>query len=449
MTAVARAVLLCAARRVGWRPLGLAIALPALAFVAGRRAGPSLADAVSSSRPLALGLALGLGGAAVVAGSIAALVLTRWRFLGSQLAAAPISPAALFVAVTLVPLLAGAVVASAVESAFLVPAVGGRTPVVLAAGLAGFALGAAAAEALAGVRSSPRMAGILAGVAGLWAAGTVGAGTGAVVGPFGYLGLALRGEPAAAGRHGPALAAIAVAALGLWVAAGAARREDRASRSPARVLVPVGGRQLPAAFATALKRYGRWPELRRAGWAAAVLAGGGGLLLVAHVGAVAVSLVGPLAVLGAAIFPLASAGIDREAEWLWRSAPVRRSRLAAAATLAAVALGLAHVLVGVGPAAAWARAPGSTLLQVAGAAVFVLAAAAIAGALVPWRSERPAEELATCAAFLGVAGGLWLTLGRAVDVLGGGTLVNVAMLAAVALAAPALAGAVAERVGGW
>jgi hypothetical protein len=446
MTAAVLAGLLCARRRLGRRSLAVAVVLPALAFLAGRRAGPPLAAAVGSNREAALATALGLGLTAALAGAVTALVAPRRRFLGPQLAAAPVSQAALFAVVTFVPLLLAGGAASVIEVAFLVPAFGADAPFALAAGWAGFALGAALADAVAGLRSSPVGGTALVGTAaGLWGLAAAGAGTGALFGPFGYLGLALRDEAAVVGTPGPALAAIVVLSLGLWGVAGAARPDEERPRGPVLVLLPVGPRPLAAGFAAALKRYGRRSDLRRATWAAAVVAGGAGLALAVYAGAAAVQLAGPLAVLGASVVPLAGAGIDREADWLWRAVPVRRWSTAATSGIAAVALGSAVVAVGVGPAAAWTRAPGSALLTVLAVTVFVLAAALIAGSLVPWRSDRQAEELATCVAFVGVAGGLWLALGRAAEALGGGTLATAVVLTAEGVLALAAAGALAER----
>jgi hypothetical protein len=443
MSALVGAGLLCARRRVSWPLVVAALVLPGLAVLAGRRAAASLGQAIESGRPVALSTALGLGGTAIVAGMVVALAAPRRRFLGSQLAAAPLSPVALFAAVTLAPLLLAGAAASAIEAAFLVPAVGGAAPVALAAGWAGFALGAATAEGLLG-RPALRAA-VLAAVAGLWTLGAAGTGTGALAGPFGYLGLALRGEPARVGPPGPVLTLLAVIALGLWALAAAARPEDAAARRDPRPVLPVGRRPLPAVLAVALKRYARRTELRRAGRTAAAAAGAGGLLLAVHAGAGVVPLVGMLAVLGAAVVPLAAVGVDREAEWLWRAAPVPRQATAAVACVAALATALLLVAVGVGPAAAWSRAPAQALLQVVGIAAFVLAAASVAGALVPWRSDRPAEELGSFAALIAVAAVLWYGLGHAVEALGGGTGISAAVLAAALCGAVALTAGVAGR----
>jgi len=443
MSALVRAGLLCARRRVSWPLVAVALVLPVLAVLAGRRAGPSLAQAIESGRPAALSVALGLGGTAIVSGMVVALAAPRGRFLGSQLAAAPLSPVAVFAAVTLAPLLLAGAAASAVEAAFLVPPLGDATPVALAAGWAGFALGAAAAEAVLGPRALG--AAVLAAITGVWLLGAAGAGTGALAGPFGYLGLALRGEPARIGSPGAMLTLLAVLALGLWASAAAARPEDEAPRRAPRPVLPVGKRPLPAVFAVALKRYSRRTELRRASRTAAAAAGAGGLLLSVHAGAGAVPLVGMLAVLGAAVVPLAAAGVDREAEWLWRVSPPPRAATAAAGSLAAIAAALLLVAAGVGPAAAWSRAPAQALLQVAGLAAFLLAAASVAGALVPWRSDRPAEELGSFAALVAVAAVLWYALGHAVEALGGGTGVSAAALAAALCAAVALTAGLAGR----
>lgn len=443
MSALVRAGLLCARRRVSWPLVVAALVLPGLAVLAGRRVGPSLAQAIESGRPAALSAALGLGGTAIVAGMVVALAAPRRRFLGSQLAAAPLSPVALFAAVTLAPLLLAGAAASGIEAAFLVPAVGGAAPVALAAGWAGFALGAAAAEGLLGPRTVKVP--MAAAIAGLWLLGAAGAGTGALAGPFGYLGLALRDEPPRVGSPGPMLALLAVLALGLWALAAAARSDDAAPRRDPRPVLPVGRRPLPAVFAVALKRYSRRTELRRAGRTAAAAAAAGGLLLAVHAGAGAVPLVGMLAVLGAVVVPLAAVGVDREAEWLWRVAPVPRRATAGVTCAAAIATALLLVAAGVGPAVVWSRAPAGLLLQVLGVAAFVLASASVAGALVPWRSDRPAEELGSFAALVAVAAVLWYALGHAVETLGGGTGASAAVLALTLCGAVALTAGLAGR----
>jgi hypothetical protein len=444
MTAVVCAALLCARRRIGLPPLLLALALPAIAYLAGRRAAAPLEAAVATSRPAALSLALGLGSAAALAGLIVALITPRRRFLGSQLAAAPLPPLALFAAVTFVPFAVAGAAASAIEAAFLVPALGRAAPVAVLAGCAGFLLGAAVAEGATGLRSSPLAWGVLAAVGGLWVAAAAGAGAGIVFGPFGYLGLALRGEPVAFGSPGPSLAGLTLAAVGLWAAAAAVRADEPPSRGAVRAFLRVGSPPLAAAVTVALKCYGRRPELRRAGWAAAAAVGLGGLVMAVRLGPAAVPFAGALAVLGGTVVPLAAVGIDREAEWIWRAAPVPRWQTAAVASLGALVLGGSLVLVGTAPAAGWARAPGAVLLQVAGAAVFVLAAALIAGALVPWRSDRPGEELATCVALVGVAAALWFALGHAAGALGGGGAATASLLTLEAGTAVALTGLLAE-----
>ncbi|MEX2211548.1 MAG: hypothetical protein WD689_07275 [Gaiellaceae bacterium] len=443
MRAVVRAGLLCAVRRSGRRAAILVVALPALALLAGERAGPALQQAVASSLPAALSTGLGFGATAAVAGVVVALAVPRRRFLGAQLAAAPLSPAALFAAVTLVPLLLAGLAASAVEAAFLVPALGAAAPTALAAGWAGFALGAATAEGGAALRGSPAGAVALAGVAGLWALGAVGAGTDALFGPFGYLGLALRGEELGTGPA--ALAGIAVAAFALWGLAAAFRPDDRPARGEVRAILPTGGGPLTAAFLASLKRLGRRGELRRTAWTATAAAAAAGLVLAVLVGAEGMLLGASLAVLGAALVPLAAAGIDGEAEWLWRASPAPRWATGAAAAVAGLVVALLLVTAAVAPAAGWAGASAGALLQVLALAVFTLGAAAIAGALLPWRSDRPADELASFGALVAVATGLWFVLGRAAESLGGGTAASVAVLTAELVAAMALAGLTAAR----
>ena len=54
-----------------------------------------------------------------------------------------------------------------------------------------------------------------------------------------------------------------------------------------------------------------------------------------------------------------------------------------------------------------------TLAPLAAAALVVLGAALLAGALVPWRSERLTEQLGAYAAFAAVLTAVWLALAHA------------------------------------
>lgn len=454
LSAVARAGLVCARRRVlrsrtaAVSVVAVAVALPVVGTLAGRQAGDALGPALSSHRAVALSLAFSIGATAVLLGVIVALLAPRRAFLGSQLEAAPLPPLAVFAVVTCLPVVVAGAVVSAFGLFFLVPALGTQhAPAAVAAGWAGFALGAAATEGAVATREARFAVGALAGAAALWALGAAGAGTGAVLGPFGYLALELTGDPATVGTPVPALVATAVSGLCLWALAAALRRDGPPARRAVRALLPVPPRPALAVFVVALKRHGRRPELRRQSTAIVGLAGGGGILLGAALSVDAEPLVlfsGSLAVLGAAAVPLAAAGLDAEAEWLWRAAPVRRQALAAAATLAALASGVGVAAAATVPVVAWARPSAGALLQLLAVALFCFGAAALAGALVPWRADRPAEQLASLTAFAAVAGGLWLVLSRIATAVPG-TPMTAALLAVETALAVAVSAVLAGR----
>lgn len=454
LSAVSRAAARCARRRVARsRPAAAAVAavvvaLPAAAVVAGDRAGDVLRPALAARPSVALSLALTIGTTAGLVGMLVAMVAPRRGFLGSQLEGAPLHPLALFVLVTCVPVLAAGALASALGLAFLVPAFGAAAaPAAAAAGWTGFALGAAAAEGVVAARASPVAVAALAGVVGVWALGAAGAGAGFLLGPFGYLAAALEGEPAAFGRPLASLVAVAALGLGLWALAAAVRADEPPPRGAVRALLPIPPQPLAAALVAALKRYTRRRELRRHACGVTVFAGGGGVLLGVALGVGPEPVVvfsGGLAALGAVAVPLAAAGIDAEAEWLWRAAPGRREALGAAATVAALACGLGVAGAGVAPVVTWGRPGAWPLLQILAVAVFCLGAAALAGAIVPWRPDRPAEQLASLAAFAAVAGGLWLALSTAATAAPGPA-TTAALLAGEVGLAVAVSAAVAAR----
>jgi hypothetical protein len=454
LSAVSRAAARCGRRRVArsWTAaaaiLAALAALPAIGVVAGEQAAEVLRPALAAHPSVALSLALSVGTTAGLAGVLVATVAPRRSFLGAQLAAAPLRPLAVFAVVTCVPVIAAGAVASVIGLAFLVPALGADTaPAAVAAGWAGFSLGAAAAEGALAVRASPAGLAAVAGVAGLWALASAGAGAGALVGPFGYLAAAVNGEPTVFGPPVPALVCVAVLGLGLWALAAAMRPEEQSARAMVRAVLPVPSRPVGAAFAAAVKRYARRRELRRHATGVIVLAGGGGVLLGASLGVEpepVLLFAGGLAALGAAAVPLAAAGIDAEAEWLWRAAPIRRGVLAAAAMPAAQICGLAAAAAAVAPVVAWGRPAGRPVVEVLAVAVFCAAAATLAGALVPWRVDRPAEQLASLAAFAAVAGGLWLALSRAATAVPGPAM-TAALLAGEAALAVAVSAVLAGR----
>ena len=381
----------------------LAAALPAIAFWGGTRAAPALRAADPSV------LALGAGLAAALAGALLTLLASGRRALGRQLEAAPVSRATAFVGLRLLPPASALALLGLPVALFAASAAGRALPLVLARLLGAAAVGGAGAEvALAFGRRS------------------------------------LRGFPV-----GAALALLALErksvlvvpfALALWLGAAAWRPDER----PVRATVRVVGRGL---LGTAALRYVRRRELRRQAAAACVLAvaGAAALRVIGAPNQIAVLSAGSTALLGAAVVPLAAPGIDRCTGWLWNSAPRRGVQLAALHGSVALALGLAVAGLGVGGSLAVAPvSPVIALPLVVGAAV-MLGAALLAGSLVPWRSDRLADQLGAYAAFGVVFSTLWFVLARAASLVGAE---HGARAGALALAALACCFGAAVRVTG-
>ena len=375
-----RAELCCVARRleaafeanplvVGAGALGLA-ALPALALWSGVRVAPELRAAAAQP---SFGLSIGL--AAAVTGALVTLLAPASRALGSQLEAAPLSRLTVFAGLTALPLGLLLCAFALPAALFVTPAAGGRTPFVLGRLLGAAALGGAAAEAaLALARRSLLGVPVAAGV--------------------GLIALALRD--------------VSPLAVPLWLAAAAARPDEPAERGSVRVLACTP-------FGSALARYVRRRELRRQVLAALALTAVGALVLrlTGVPRAAGALLAGSTALLGAAVVPLAATGLDRPGAWLWRASPASRARVAARNEAAALVAGACVAAAGFGVALALEPVPPVTLAPLAAAALVVLGAALLAGALVPWRSERLAEQLGAYAAFAAVLTALWLALAHA------------------------------------
>jgi len=361
---------------VGAAVLALA-ALPAVALRAGMRAAPSLRAAAAAQS-----FAVSVGLAAALAGSVVTLLAPGRRALGRQLEASPLSRTTVFVGLTALPL-ALVLCAIGLPAVLLVaPAAGRRTPLVLAELIGAVALGGAAAEAvLALARRSLRGVPIAAAV--------------------GLIAL---------GGRGPAPLAVP-----LWAAAAALRPDEPPERGAVHVVVR-------SAFGCALVRYARRRELRRQALAALALTGAGAVVLrVTGVPAAAgLLLAGSSALLGAAVVPLAAAGLDLRAQWLWRSSPSSPAVIAGTSAAAALVCGGSVAAVGIAVAMAADPVPPADAapLAVALAGLLVLGAALLAGALVPWRSERPVEQLGAYGAFAAVLTGAWIALSRLAPFVG-------------------------------
>src|SRR5207247_2101031 len=92
--------------------------------------------------------------------------------------------------------------------------------------------------------------------------------------------------------------------------------------------------------------------------------------------------------------------------------PASPLRVAGQNAAAALACGASVAALGVAFALAVDPAPPARAAPLAVAGLLVLGAAALAGALVPWRAERYLEQLGAYAAFAGVLAGAWVALAR-------------------------------------
>jgi hypothetical protein len=197
---------------------------------------------------------------------------------------------------------------------------------------------------------------------------------------------------------------------------------------------------------SALARYARRSELRRHAVAAVALAGAGAATLRAAglESAQAALLAGITAIVGAAMIPLAAAGLDARADWVWRLAPVRPSWLFARFALASLLA--AGAVTAAGVAVTWTIAPiGPRLLaSAAAAAAVVFGGALLAGALVPPRKRAGDAPLAALALFAAVAGSWSFVLGWGASKIGAEAGSSGALLAVGSLAG-AVSGATALR----
>jgi hypothetical protein len=380
-----RAELLCVARRlasafasspfvVGAGVLFVA-ALPALALWSGVRAAAELRVAAADpSFTPAIGLV------AALAGAIVTLLAPGRRALGRQLEAAPLSPLTVFLGSTALPLglLAGGMALPV--ALFVAPVAGAGTPLVILQLAGAAALGGAGTEAvLALARRSLRGAPVIA----------------------------CAGVLAVVGRDAVPLALV------LWLVAAASRPDEPPEH---------GGVQLVArsAFGCSVARYARRRELRRQALATLALTAASAIALrvVGTPRASGLLLAGSSALLGAAVVPLAAPGLDLRARWLFCSAPASRVAVAARNASAALVAGASVSTVGLGLALAVEPDSPRVLAPLGAGALLVLGSASLAGALVPWRSERLIEQLGAYAAFavLLVAG--WAALARFAAVAG-------------------------------
>ena len=425
-----RATVVCAWRRglpvLAANPLvavcvaGVALALPLLAPLVGRRLGPA-AVALAGDEALARSFAVSVGFTSALAGAAVASLAPR-DAVGPQLAAAPVSRLVTFLSVTALPLLLVASAIGALAVLFLVPFTA-ETPggtraafVVLAGAAATAALGAALAETALGLaRAAPSALLALGALAATWTLSTVTAGGGVLLGPLAYVAAALRGSAPALAEPLAVLGATTAVGVVAW-AVTAARSAEPPPRGRIRSVLPVPSDPRLASFAVAVKRTVRRRALRRHALGVASVSASAALLLDALLpvpSEVPVFFAGATATLGAAVLPLAAAGLDREGEWFWRAVPVAPGPRAVAASLALVLLAFALVALAVFPVALFAPVQAVEYAKLAVAAALTFASALVAGTLVPWRGDRLPEQVASYAAFALVAIALWLVVSTA------------------------------------
>jgi hypothetical protein len=450
----------CTARRLrtlaAENPLVAAVAAvftataPIAAAVAGVRVGRDAVDAAARDPALARAAALAIALDAVLAGAAVVALAPGTGALGPQLGVAPVPRTRAAAGLRVMPALGAAGALAVPAASFLVAAIGTARPLLvvatLAGGVAAFACGGAAVDAGRALATAPaRGAGALCGLGAIWSGGAYATGDGLAVGPLGVLPAAITGGTAAEAAAVAAVTAVAVAAAALWLLAAAA--DD--VRRPARVrfvVLPVPPSTLAAAFAAALKTYGRQRALRQHAFATVAVAAGVALATrrvlptAAEDAAIAGLLVG---VAGASVFPLAPPALDAPARWLWRAAPTRRPAVRAVRAAAAVVLAGAVVVAAFGVVEA-APGPGAAVAGIAAAAALAFAGATVAGLAVPWRADAVVDQVASYAGAAVVAGALGVAAARAVSAAPGPDTVAGAVVLGAILAAAIAATAAAE-----
>jgi hypothetical protein len=425
-----RSQLRCAVRRLSSAAVGAPLvvcvggavvaSLPALALWAGTRAASGLEAAFALDPGLAATAALCACLGAALLGALLAAIAPGAEALGSQLVAAPVRPLAVVIGLVVLPFGIATVGLSVPAVLFLVPLAGDAAPSALVSLVACVVLGASAAEAV--IALSRRA------LRGLAVAGAVAAV--AALDPSRGLADAVRGH--ATVRPG----LYAVAAVAVWIAAVATR--PRALVASATVRVVARG-----PFTASLARLARADELRRQA-VIAVLAAGVGAVLLRALGMPEAVVVLPAAatgILGAAVLPLAVAGLDRRAEWLLRSAPRTRRSLALASAAAGLVAGGVVAIGACAAAVSATQAIPARALALAPLACVLFGAALLAGAIVPWRASRAFEQLGSFAAFAVLATALSFALARIAPAVRADSGAGAAVLAWSALAACVLAAA--------
>ena len=424
-SALYSAVARCHARRLGktvaTAPLPAAIVailvvLAPFALVrVGRAVGGELSGVIGTGG-VADALVLGPVLAAAVAGAALAVSLPGRSALGQQVAAGPSGGSAVIVAGLLVPVLVGALTVLPSLVAVCV-AVGGELPggrtagVALAvATVAAVPAGAVLAEGvLAAARRRRRRSIAIAGGAVTWV--LIGLASGAApLGPLAPVGAALRGS-ASAGLALAAVCGVLVVLALAWFPLAATRPEKRLRTArPARTLVHGERFRVPLAVVALLARR----DDVRLSTAGALGFGAVGIVIAGAAAAPAPTpflLATTTALLGSILCSLAVCGALLPGCWLWLGGSGDGRRISLAGCLVGLTGSTLPVAVVGGGAMV---ASGTSWSAVGVVAAFVIvgsAAALLAGAAVPWRTDGAGDQLTTFAAFAAVAIAMSLTVG--------------------------------------
>lgn len=453
-----RAVLVCSWRRL--RPFLVAnplvamvalLALPGLpiaSYIGGGRVAPSLSKALLEQDGVVEGFVAAIVFSGALAGAIVATVAPGLAVFGSQITVAPIRRMRFLWAGAGFPLALGAFAFSSLLALAALPVAAhlpaGRLLVLelVFAALCASVLGALAIEsALAAARARPVAILVLCFIAALWiVAASVGGSRG--LGPFAVVTSSLSAAPGDVALRSAGLAGLTLVASFLWLYLAASRAPARFQAEPRLILLQMPRGPFRAGIVVAIKRLSRRAELRRqisALTLLCVLAGPALLVFVPTIQDVVVlGLVAYAAIVGVALLVLAAAGVDEEGRWLWNVAPGGARSRPAGNALGAILLALFTFLVAVAPSFVIARPSFSLVVAFVGFACFVLGVAAISGTIVPWRSDRVVEQIASYTACVVLVGVLWYLVGKVAEPLADGGVPEPAIFATLGLTAIAI-----------
>jgi hypothetical protein len=427
-----RSVLVCSWRRLRpflvANPLVAAVALlalpglPILALVAGGRVAPSLSKALLEQSGVIEAFVAAIVFSGAFAGAIIVAVAPGPDAFGPQLSVAPIRRMRFLWAGAGFPLTLAALAVSGLLALAALP-VAARLPAgrafaieLLFAVLCACALGALTIEsALAAARVRPAAVFSLCLIAAFWIVAASISGS-RVLGPFAAITGSLKAGRGDLALRSAALAVLTLAAFLVWLYLSATRVPARVRAEPRIVLLRMPRSPFRAGAVVAVKRLSRRTELRRQITAIiflCVLIGPALLVLVPAVSdLVVLGMVSFTAVSGVALIALAAVGIDEEGQWLWTVAPSGARSRSAGNAFGAIVLALFTCLFAIAPSFAIARPSFSLLIDFIGFSCFVLGIAVVSGAIVPWRSDRVVEQIASYTACIVLVGALWYLVGK-------------------------------------